>query len=77
MHHLAWCEVTEKPDQEDSAIKERPCVLRGDSTCRFSSRFCLVTLSAQGSRSNISSLVYRFNWESTDVDHVQNTAVRQ
>ena len=27
MHHLAWCEVTEKPDQEDSAIKERPCVL--------------------------------------------------
>ena len=27
MHHLAWCEVTEKLDQEDSAIKERPCVL--------------------------------------------------
>ena len=27
MHHLAWCKVTEKPDQEDSAIKERPCVL--------------------------------------------------
>ena len=43
----------------------------------FFSRFCRVTLSAQGSRSNISSLVYRFNWESTDVDHVQNTAVRQ
>ena len=26
MHHLAWCKVAEKPDEEDGAIKERPCV---------------------------------------------------